>query len=270
MRGEHPQKQRNQEKQKMNNMRKIYISGEGKTSGMPKAPRKVKAEPAREYDRPSVYTGSGGVNIRLVLSSGGIVGGGIERARGETALKSLYMGGKTGAKGEMIGRGALKVVKPRFPIIPPKVEKPSETKVEVEAKEVSSPKERFEEGVGDCCPPMDEHGNGTNPREGLTEAEERMVDFLDAAQEVIPELKKADEVIPEPPPETEETIAERAEETRATLPELPLGDVNAGSGKKRHRRRGRKPRESTEVTEAERAAIQAEVEAASDAAANGQ
>jgi hypothetical protein len=268
----------------MNGRPKVYMGRDGLKGVSRIGQASYLEKMAGPKKKPTVYMGSGGVSVRQVLANGGIVGGGMVRVRPVTAAKSLYVG----------GNGAAKVEKPREAEVrkskmemsreanraaavnrnPPKAVEAvgvyAPAKVEVKAKEVSSPKEGINEGIVDCWPPMDERGNGTKPEVGMTETEERLADFLGAAQEVVLPMGdgKAD-----PPAETEESIAARvkaneAKETMGILPELPFGEMKAEGGKKRRRRRGRKAKSSTEVTEAERTAIQAELEAASDAAAN--
>ena len=299
----------------MNGRPKVYMGRDGfkgmSSIGKPSYLEKM----AGPQKKPSVYIGNGGVSVRNVLANGGIVRGGMVRVKTVALAKPVYMGGKGGAeaaRGEVKPKETvLKVIKPRFPIIPPKpekrlekfskamaekemefievdakTEKPGEAEVrknmiemarepnlaateeqpkqEIE-KATISPKEGIKEGVGACLPPKDEQGNCAESQVGMTETEERLTDFLAAAQEVVSPLEdgKAD-----PSAETRESIAAR-EEMRTAILGLPLGEVPLESGKKRRGRTGRRVKaKNTEVSEAERAAIQAELEAASDAAAN--
>lgn len=314
----------------MNGRPKVYMGRDG-FKGVSRIGQSSYLEKmAGPQKKSKVYSGGAGVSIHRVLANGGIVGGGMVRVRSETA-KPIYMGGKGRAealRGEEKPREtALKIVKPRFPIIPPKKEEAEmATKVEVtfgsgdsSPRVVNEPKceKKLEElsklmaememkfieadakaekpggaevrksmmemarepqpnlaAAVDRNPPKAVEAVGVYaPAEvGMTETEERLTDFLAAAQEVVSPTEdgKAD-----PPAETEETIAARVEESktegmRLAFPELPQGEDSLEGGKKRRKRKNRKPRASTEMPEAERAAIQAEIEEASETAAEVQ
>lgn len=187
---------------------------------------------------PKVYFGRGGVGAVLKV-------GGKEMGLGGTKLKkkpTVYMGraGITTSlvlQGGGISRGGLN-----------KIGRKLADKAQVKA-----------DGRGDV-----------KPEEEKRKTEERLADFLEVAQAVV----ESDEgTKPNPPAETAESIALReetskAEETRGVLSELPQGEMFVEGVKKRRKRRGRKAKGSTEVAETERAAIQAELEAAGAAADN--
>lgn len=281
----------------MNGRPKVYMGRDGFRGVSRIGHSSYLEKMAGPQKKPLVYSGGAGVSIHKVLANGGIVGGGMVRVRPVTAAKSIYMGGEGRAevlRGEEKPREmALKTVKPRFPIIPPKTEKRleefSKTMAEKEMKFIeadATKAERPEEAevrknmmemarepnLAATEAPKDERGDGAKPQVGMTETEERLTDLLAAAQDVVSPTEdgKAD-----PPAETEETIAARvegseAEEMRLAFPELSQGENSLDGGKKRRKRKNRKPRASTEMPEAERAAIQAEIEAASETAAEVQ
>ena len=228
-----------------------------------------------------VYMGGAGISPRTVLSGGGI------------------------SAGRMVTVGSATVVKPKEMQKPkPKVEAKAAIHSEVKKVDKTVPALILSpEAADECVPPMDERGECGKPveNEGLTETEKRAVEFFEAVEgrraaeavdgnppKAVDEVgvyaavavEEALEESPtppanwqeeiarqaDPPPETEETIAARVAETRAALPELPIGDVpSVGEGRRKKRRRRRR---GTEVSEEKRAEIQAAVEAASDAAAN--
>lgn len=232
----------------MNGRPKVYMGRDG-IKGISRIGQarylEKKAGPKKRF---SVYMGGGGVSARTVLANGGIVGGGMVRVRGGAPSPSIATKPKPEKRLEKFSK-AMTEKEREFVEADAKAEKPGEAEVRKNMMEMArEPQTNPPTMVAQPEAPKDERGDCEKPKDGMTETEERLADFLAAAQEVVP----------------------TAEETRAVLPELPLGETKAEGGKKRRKRKGRKTAESTEVPEAERAAIQAELEAASDAVANEQ
>lgn len=161
---------------------------------------------------------SGSVNSRPSIRKSPSVYMGGEMSVGVSTRTVLASGG--------IARGGVVRVKPTV--------KPKPVVVAV-----SSPK--VEKKLDECMPPMDERGNGCN--EKMTEKEERLADFLEAAQDAKAKCEETDappepstslveEMIrdADPPPTVEPTSA-------AVLPEFPLGEAVPAEGKRKRKRR---------------------------------
>ena len=261
----------------MNGIPKVYMGRDG-FKGVSRIGHSSYLEKmAGPQKKPMVYSGGAGVSIHKVLANGGIVGGGVVRVRPVTAAKSLYMGGRTAAKVETGERAALKAVKPRFPIIPPKTEKRldefSKTMAEKEMKFIEADVTRAERPEeAEIRKSMMEMAREPNLAAEVDRNPPKAVEAVGAYAPA--EIEEAAIEPQTNPPTVEVTMEELPKYTGFskgewgvggdTTSELPLGEGSLEGGKKRRKRKNRKPRASTEMPEAERAAIQAEIEAASD------
>ena len=95
----------------------------------------------------------------------------------------------------------------------------------------------------------------------LTDTEKRAVEFLAAAERAVEQCNEK---------ESESVKPAEAELPLGVTPVMSSGTGFGGSMGKKKRRRRRRHGESSEISEAERARIQAEVEAASDAASKAE
>ena len=181
--------------------------------------------------KPKIYFGDGGFRGMSEIRRSGSV----NSRPSIRKSPSVYMGGemsvgvstRTVLASGGIARGGVVRVKA--------TEKPKPVVVAI-----SSPK--VEKKSDECMPPMDERGNGCN--EKMTEKEERLADFLEAAQDAKAKCEETD-APPEPPASLVEEMIRDADPpptvestSAAVLPELPIGEVKQPK-KKRRRRKGR-------------------------------
>lgn len=252
----------------MNRMPRVYTGRDGLKGIGRIGTASCLDEVSKLKKRPSVYIGGGGVRMRTVLADGGIVGGGMKAVRGGEPSPRVVTKPKSEKRVEEFSKAKVAIEK-KIIEAEAKAEKSGEaevckSKMEM-ARELNLAESaaKVEEAAieSQANPPArvvqfeeskDGRGEGTRSEVGMTETEERLADFLGAAQGVLPEAG----------------AGEVAEETREVFSGLPLGETKAGGGKKKRKRRGRRVAESTEVSEAERMAIQTDLEAASDAAAS--
>ena len=180
--------------------------------------------------KPKIYFGDGGFRgVSEIRRSGSV-----NSRPSIRKSPSVYMGGgksvgvstRTVLASAGIARGGVVRVKP--------AEKPKPVVVAI-----TSPK--VEKKVDECMPPMDEWGNGCN--EKITEKEERLADFLEAAQDAKAKCEETD-APPEPPASLVEEMIKNADPppteeptSTAVLPELPLGEAVPAEGKRKRKRR---------------------------------
>ena len=225
--------------------------------------------------RSLVYMGGGGASVRAVLASGGIVGGGMVSVGGGAPSPRVVTKPKPKKRLEEFSK-AMAEKEMEFVEADAESEKPGEAEVRKNMMEMAT--EPNLAGAVDRNPPKAVDAVGDYAPAKVVEAaiEPQTNPPTMAVQPEAPKDESGE--VPTVEVTTEElpkyTGFSKGEwgDGGVTMPELPLGEVASDEvGKKKHRkRRGRKAKESTEVGETERAAIQAELEAASDAAANGE
>lgn len=259
---------------------KIYM-GNGGFRGMGEVHRESWLERNAGPKKKSLVYSGGGVSPRVVLSSGGIARGEVVRVgvaekpsvkRGVFGLKSGPAGVKPDVEPKKPVLSEVKVVGHVARTIG--VRQPPMTEREKRAAD-------YFEMMMSCKPMPGTDGAKAVEEAGKSEeAEEKVViegpspGEVEAKEtEAIPtsETVSVAEVVEEGVEEQQEEVA--AEEAKVVVPKLPLGEEvgECMGGGKRKRRRGKKNRQqvlgSTEISEEQRAELQAAVDAASDAAA---
>ena len=207
---------------------KIYF-GDGGFRGMSEIRRSgsVNSRPSIRKS-PSVYMGGGmsvGVSARSVLASGGIVGGGMVGVGGGVPSPRVVTKPKPEKRLEEFSK-AMAEKEMELIEADAKAEKFGEAEVRKNMMEMAREPNlaaAMEELPKYTEFSMNERGNGCN--EKMTEKEERLADFLEAAQDAKAKCEETDA-----PPTVEPTSA-------AVLPELPLGEAVPAEGKRKRKRR---------------------------------